>query len=265
MEENKSIDEITASEYFQMVKAKKQEITLDVLKACFDNMALLAQKYNKTGQIDNLKKLHFLTSILSKEEAVIKMGINKFIYRDDIIEFTDNVTKHAVKIIEAKNYVREIPDEVVEIMEKTREIFSNFYILYTDYTGTEERRVEKKKREKDPILFGVFQNGSPRSIDYCISDRFYVLGEWVDEYCDLTLDKMIAMMDKNPVHEIEIPQSQEELLVLLNEYTKKETSSNDETPNFVLVQEISDIPLKARAAQKKIGIFDKIRSFLHVK
>lgn len=32
--------------------------------------------------------------------------------------------------------------------------------MFTDYTGRMERQVEKERREKDPILFGTFQNQS---------------------------------------------------------------------------------------------------------
>ena len=62
------------------------------------------------------------------------------------------------------------------------------YVIFTDYTGMTERQIKREAREKDPILFGTFQDLSTGSI----VERFYFIGDWVDEYCDLTLDKLVT-------------------------------------------------------------------------
>ncbi|MCD3340325.1 hypothetical protein G8T81_14565, partial [Clostridium botulinum C/D] len=103
-----------------------------------------------------------------------------FIYRDDVEEYIDNIAKDVVKLIELERYEREIPDEIVEVIKQTKGKFDQLYILFTDYTGKMERQVEKERREKDPILFGTFQDEKSRAV----IDRFYFLGDWVDEYCD---------------------------------------------------------------------------------
>ena len=84
------------------------------------------------------------------------------------------------------------------------------YVLYTDYSKKEERVIEEERREHDPILFGTFQS---RKNKVCI-DRFYYLGDWVDEYCDLTLDKMIEQTEKrgrNIVRTLKTPKDIEQL------------------------------------------------------
>ena len=113
------------------------------------------------------------------------MGIDTFVYKDKIEDYIENVADKSVKIIELSRYMREVPDDLVETVEKTKDLFDEFYVVFTDYTGAEERKVQKEKRYKDPILFGAFKNQRN------VADRFYFLGDWVDEYCDLTLDKMI--------------------------------------------------------------------------
>ena len=139
------------------------------------------------------------------------MGINTFIYRDDIEEYIDTVAKDTVKIIELENYEREIPDEIVEVIAATKDKFDQLYVVFTDYTGKVERQIEKERRNKDPILFGTFQNQSNRTV----IDRFYYLGDWEDEYCDLTLDKMVNETEKagkrNIVKTISTPSDIEEL------------------------------------------------------
>lgn len=121
------------------------------------------------------------------------MGITTFVYRDDIEFYINNVASDVVKIIDIENYEREIPDEIVDVISKVKDKFDQLYIVFTDYTGAVERQVAQERRQKDPILFGTFQEGSTRSV----IDRFYYLGDWIDEYCDLTLDKMVNETKKS--------------------------------------------------------------------
>lgn len=190
--------ELTPQQYFEKLKLKKQFSTDEELNTLYDNVSILLQKYITTGQITAAKKLMFHLESIEREKEIIRMGINQFIYMDDIDEYIDNVAKNTVKIIELENYIREIPDEIVEKIEQVKDKFDQFYVLFTDYTGREERRVEKERRDKDPILFGTFEKREKNRDrdELMIIDRFYYIGDWIDEYCDLTLDKMVSEMSK---------------------------------------------------------------------
>lgn len=171
-------DTITPSQYFENLKNAKQTITTDALKNSYSIFIKLAKKYNELGQTEfkteSLKKIDFLVDVLSKEEKLIDIGVTTFIYKDVIEDYIENIADKTVKIIEMSRYMRKIPDDLVEVVDKTKELFDEFYVVFTDYTGQEERKVEKERRDKDPILFGAFKNGSN------VSDRFYFLGDWVD-------------------------------------------------------------------------------------
>ena len=171
-------DTITPSQYFENLKNAKQTITTDALKNSYSIFIKLAKKYNELGQTEfkteSLKKIDFLVDVLSKEEKLIEIGVTTFIYKDVIEDYIENIADKTVKIIEMSRYMRKIPDDLVEVVDKTKELFDEFYVVFTDYTGQEERKVEKERRDKDPILFGAFKNGSN------VSDRFYFLGDWVD-------------------------------------------------------------------------------------
>lgn len=186
------IKELTPQEYFEQVKERKHTITDAELLKVYDNCLELLNKYRITGQKKGMKKLLFHLDCIEKEREIVKTGITTFIYRDDIEEFIDNVAKDTVKIIELENYEREVPDEIIEIIENIKDKFDQLYIVFTDYTGKAERQVQKERRAKDPILFGTFQNQTSRTV----IDRFYYLGDWEDEYCDLTLDKMVNETEK---------------------------------------------------------------------
>ena len=204
-------NELTPSEYFDFVKGRKQTVTDEDLSKVYDNCLDLLNKYKVTGQIKGMKKLIFHLQCIEAEREIVKMGITTFIYRDDIEEYIDNVASDTVKIIELQNYEREIPDEIVDVIAKVRDKFDQLYVLFTDYTGKVERQVEKERRQKDPILFGKFQDKKSRTV----IDRFYFLGDWEDEYCDLTLDKMVNEVERkqhrNIVRTINTPKDIEEL------------------------------------------------------
>ena len=215
MDELKTTDnvesQLTPQQYFEQVKERKHNITDEELVKVYDNCLELLNKYKITGQKKGMRKLMFHLECIEKEREIVKMGINTFIYRDDIEEYIDTVTKDTVKIIELENYEREIPDEIVEVIAATKDKFDQLYVVFTDYTGKVERQIEKERRDKDPILFGTFQNQSNRTV----IDRFYYLGDWEDEYCDLTLDKMVNETEKagkrNIVKTISTPSDIEEL------------------------------------------------------
>lgn len=203
--------ELTPQQYFEQIKERKHHITDAELVKVYDNCLELLNKYKITGQKKGMRKLMFHLECIEKEREIVKVGINTFIYRDDIEEYIDTVAKDTVKIIELENYEREIPDEIVDVIAATKDKFDQLYIVFTDYTGKVERQIKKERRDKDPILFGTFQNQSNRTV----IDRFYYLGDWEDEYCDLTLDKMVNETEKagkrNIVKTIKTPSDIEEL------------------------------------------------------
>jgi hypothetical protein len=156
--------------------------------------------------------------------------------------------------------MREIPDDLVDIVKAAREIFDEIYVVFTDYTGKVERKVEKERRDKDPILFGVFKNSSGGFV----SDRFYFLGDWVDEYCDLTLDKMVAQYKKekneSPTTTISIPNTIDELLDLMKSYEEDSNKERHHLSNIDGSLNQLETPIYIhKPVEKKKSFFDKVR------
>ena len=80
-----------------------------------------------------------------------------------------------------KNFTRLIPVDIQEEVSKLvqDEVFDNFVILHYDPNDTGEELTKKEiERKKDPIIFGVIKE----------SRKLYFINDWIDEYCDLTLD-----------------------------------------------------------------------------
>ena len=250
---------ITPSHYFDYLKGAKNTITTEALKKSYESFVQLAEKYKRLGQVESMKKLCFLADTLVKEEKLIELGITTFIYKDTIEDYIENVADKTVKIVELSRYMREIPDELVETIEKSRPLFNEFYVVFTDYTGKEERKVEKERRDKDPILFGVFKNQGN------VADRFYFLGDWVDEYCDLTLDKLVEQYTEKightPVVTVEIPKNSEDLVALLKTYKIDEKNENN---TYLTLTSGQPLPVSSYVVdtevKKKPGFFKKVRS-----
>lgn len=175
MNEVKVVDEasMTPQEYFDIIKDRKSKVTDEQLVAVYENCLELIEKYKITNQKKGMAKLIFHIECIEKERQLVKMGIDTFVYRDDIEYYIDNVAANTVKIIELENYEREIPDEIVDTISMVKGVFDALYVVFTDYTGKAERQVERERRSKDPILFGVFQNPSAG----VVIDRFYYLGD----------------------------------------------------------------------------------------
>jgi hypothetical protein len=168
---------------------------------------------------------------------VIDAGLNQFIYRDDLDDFMTNVSNQVVKIIELENFERVIPFDKSKEINRVKNLFDQVYIVFTDYTGREERKVEKRKRANDPIAFGVFKTGDNRIWNH----RFYFICDWEDEYCDLTLDKYVSQMVAKgydtPVHEA-VPITVEELKLRVDEARKSEKKISAIAPMYHVVETV---------------------------
>ena len=208
-----NVEELNATQYFNYLKEKKQTVTDKDLKDLYNGYLLLVEKYSITGQKRVIEKLRFLADNIEKERQVVGLGINSFVYRDDIEDYIDNISKNVVKIIELENYPRDIPDNIVQVIAKTKDIFDKMYVVFTDYTGKAEKEVAKERREKDPMLFGTFQKPrtDTRNGGVILNDRFYFLGDWEDEYCGLTMDKFLQEIGKEKLQKVVIPANTDEI------------------------------------------------------
>ncbi len=142
--------ELTPSEYFEIIKGKKNTIDDQELVNIYDNCLTLLNKYKITGQTKAIKKLIFHLETIEKERSIVQAGIDTFVYRDDIEEFIENISKDTVKIQDLESYEREIPDDVVAVLETVKDKFDQFYVVFTDYTGKVEKQVTKGTTRQGP-------------------------------------------------------------------------------------------------------------------
>lgn len=155
---------VSPAEYLEQVKSRKRTMTADGLSQLYENCLALLEEYQRSGQIAAQKKLLFHIDNITREKKLLDLGIDTFVYKSDVDDFIHMVDNKVVKIVELENYQRRIPEEIIRKIECCKGIFDKMYVVFTDYTKREERRVEAIKREKDPILFGTFQDTATRTV-----------------------------------------------------------------------------------------------------
>ena len=185
--EQKSV-EFDAVEFFTQVKftsKKSAELYRDrvanYLKAIHNAYAI-----GQTALVEQyLKEL-----ITNKYENLLDSeGFYYAITEQQIVDFVKK-TEKGVSLSYISNFGRPIPEEVNELLLKVNqlEVFDNYVILYFDPKGTVYKETEQEKyKRKDPILFGVIAG----------SKKLYYITDWVDEYCDLTLEKFVDTLKIN--------------------------------------------------------------------
>ena len=186
----------TIENFFKEVKetVKKLDINensvsfyLDAIQTAKDNnqKALLEILSDKKDVV--LKEIKLLSSF---SEPVL------FVDEDDIIKFYNKTNKlRTLKMTWIKNYVRLIPPDVLEskkVFDKL-DVFDNYVILHFDKNNTASKMTkEEVEKAKDPILFGVIKG----------SNKLYFVDDWIDEYCDLTLDKFLEVIQSDKAKEL---------------------------------------------------------------
>ena len=186
----------------EMKKAKEHRINL---LQFFSNLKVEASKEREfvdrvEQYVKLIKKAQILHQTAQEEKLIDKLiihtyesilsisGFNKYVISEDLVNLQSKCDKE-LEIDYLKNFIRVIPDEVVEKKLKADSlmVFDNYCVIYYDPEGksyqetNEEERKKIDKIKKDPILFGLIYG----------SDKLYYIADWIDDLCDLTLDQVV--------------------------------------------------------------------------
>jgi hypothetical protein len=182
-------DEVDVLEFFKSVKNSKKELVL--VEQRLESFVDALEYLKKTGQKAMMENVFSEVEIHRAETQLFAAGFTKCITEDNAIEFAKKAPRE-VKLDWIQNFVRSIPEKITNEKVKLDEkhIFDNYVIMHydPDDKGSEMTKAEKEKK-KDPILFGVMLG----------STKLYYIGDWIDEYCDLTFDKLVEVMGKKAI------------------------------------------------------------------
>lgn len=184
------------TEYFEELKSNLSQAELKDLENQLEAVSEQIVLAKKLGQNNMLHKLSFVYQTILRERVLLSSGLDTYVHKDDIVKYIESVTpKNSVKIIELDRFPRVIPPENAEAILKYKDLFDEVCIVFTDFTDDDHKSEVDKvtvNKNKDPIAFGYFRNESAN----LRHDRFYFITDWEDEYCDLTLTKLIEELGK---------------------------------------------------------------------
>jgi len=204
--------------YFLKTKIKKNFIKFQPIEDFFNDVHNSVKELNldeksiefyiETISTANENGQQALVEILtSKKDALLKelslvtntklIGGVKYVTESDIVNFYEKTKSSAryLKLTWMKNYSRVIPTNVIATKKEYDDFyaFDNYVVLHFDKNNDSTQMTQKEiEKAKDPILFGVIRG----------SDKLYYIGDWVDEYCDLTLNVLIETLEQKKVREL---------------------------------------------------------------
>lgn len=166
---------ITITDFFRLVKSSAINIEKYTDRV---NDYMSAYKYAKQLNQDALAdELRQKIDEAKYESMLFSADMTTVITEEQVVKFYKESPK-GLALTWIRNYIRIIPEVISEKKKKADElkVFDNYVILHYD--------PDKKayKEEKDPILFGVIKG----------LRKLYYIGDWTDEYCDLTLEQFIT-------------------------------------------------------------------------
>ena len=187
-EEKPKVYKLDVIKFFDLVKLTTQKEVDDYYGRIGSYLAALkdAKEMGQTALVD--KWLARLFTV--KYESILRSkGFEKRITEAQMVNFI-KLSEKGISLCYIKNFSRPIPKEVREkkLEADSLHVFDNYVVLYYDpngkvYKETKDEKEEERRKKADPILFGIMAD----------SRCLYYIADWVDDYCDLTLDKFLEV------------------------------------------------------------------------
>lgn len=175
--------------YFKYVKLKMGVLEKIKFDSRMKKVKKVAEEVMANGQVELSKKMMIPIAIATKESMLYARGFRKFIDKKTLNKYKNKIKNGHISDTKLSKYTRLIPKDVIKKYKKVEEIFDDFIIYH--YWSPEAKDIKsmspaEKESMKDPILFGIM-NENP--------DKLYFIADWIDEYCDLTFDELIDVID----------------------------------------------------------------------
>lgn len=196
--------------YFASTSRKKEEGDEFDVVGFFSAVKGITGEYNKEQYVNRVKeyiecigyaerngqtalKEKLLSNlIVNKYESVLFVNNYYQVLTEEVVVQLAKKSPKGLSLTYLQNYSRMIP---IEAMREKNEadklhVFDNYCVMYYDPDGMVYlETAEERHKRKDPILFGMIAG----------SNKLYYICDWIDEYCDLTLEKVVEIVGKEVV------------------------------------------------------------------
>ena len=178
--------EIEPQVFFDTLKRSKKQVL--IIDGIIDKYLKSIEKAEKFGQTALAEKMKDEIEIVKKEALAVVNGVKEYLTEQQVEKLMKKSSKN-IEIDNIKNFVRHLPENLIEKVEKLKKdnVFDSYVVMHYD-PKKENTELTKKEKEKkrDPILFGLIKG----------SRNLYFIGDWVDEYCDLTLKEAVNIIEE---------------------------------------------------------------------
>jgi hypothetical protein len=175
--------------FFQFVKSKLKATELKDLSQRLLKLSGMVRSTELTGQRALHEHLVVELCGVVREQEIAAMGMNITLPEKVVTELVPTIPK--LKYEQFEKFPRIVPKAVMDRIAavKLANVFDEYYILYVDGKPSEKLETnEDKIKRKDPILFGKLKT---------FPGRLYFIIDWTDEFCDMTLAKMVNHIQAN--------------------------------------------------------------------
>lgn len=181
---------LSIEEFFKSIKNSKRQ--MEKIDDRIESYNAALQQATDLGQVALRQELERKVDVVRSESQLYAKNIVKVVLEEQVVTFYRD-SERGIRLDWIKNFTRTIPETFVKVKKELDElkVFDNYVIMHYDPNGESTKMTDEEKieAEKDPILFGVISG----------SRKLYYIGDWVDEYCDLTLDAFIDKYGKEAI------------------------------------------------------------------
>lgn len=186
---------VSPAVYFRFVKSKMSAMQLDDLKVRVSSLRYLLDGADLMGQQALIEELERQLVTLFRHQEAAAAGFSRFVPGKYIHGYISKLNQSTVEFKPLDKFPRPIPKfaQVKIKQAKDLRLFDEYHILFNNLLRDNLKTTKEKIKEKDPIVFGRIMSDP---------DNYIFIIDWVDEYCDITLDKIVAIMGKDTVLDI---------------------------------------------------------------
>lgn len=178
---------VAASKAFALVKRCIKSVTRENAEYRAAKAASFAQQAKDNGQQALYEELSQQFLAASTEVKLAQAGFTTFINKKAVYGFAARTkgaadSKDELFQTPVENFGRPIPEGPAKRLKVARAtgLFQGFTVLHAGAAMI--KTTAQKIREKDPILFGMVATHP---------DRLYVIADWIDELCHLTVSELL--------------------------------------------------------------------------
>ena len=170
--------------YFKYVKSKFTKMELDKIKRRVAKLRKMVVSAKAMNQYALMEQFSLMLAIAVRESEAVACGYNIWIKKARVDKFLHQVRDFQVSYCALEDFPRLVPEKHQKTVNlaKKKGLFDKYWVLYMDPLKEKLKTTKEKIKEKDPIVFGTFDFNP---------DVLYHICDWVDEHCDLTLEKFV--------------------------------------------------------------------------